>query len=327
MFDIYFKNEYGRLYENQPKEKFEVFEYSDELGKVSNRFIKKEIPKNLKENKTYYDLATPYGYGGPIIEKIKDPDRIEELVSRYEESFQRYAKKNNIVAEFVRFHPILSNEKNFKNIYDVSFNRKTTGTDLRYDDPFQKEFSKSTRKQVRRILRDPDISYEVIDSPDTLDDFMQIYYSTMDRNDADDSYYFSRKYFNNLLEKLNSNLVIAKIFYKTETIAMGLYFKYKKLLHAHLSGTLSRYLDFSPAYILKYALTEYGKENGYKYIHYGGGKSDNPNDSLYYFKHKFAQNTEFDFYIGKKIWNKEVYDRLSKISKNKNKNYFPIYRK
>ena len=51
-------------------------------------------------------------------------------------------------------------------------------------------------------------------------------------------------------------------------------------------------------------------------------------DKLYEFKKQFAKNTKFDFYVGKKIWNKEIYDILCKLKKtNENEEYFPAYRK
>lgn len=46
-------------------------------------------------------------------------------------------------------------------------------------------------------------------------------------------------------------------------------------------------------------------------------------------KKKFGKNTNFDFYIGKKIWNKKLYDQFVMMSGNeetKNEDFFPLYR-
>lgn len=328
MKDIYFENEYGKLYENVPEDKFEVFEYEDEIGKISNRFIKRQIPISLDNDVVYYDLATPYGYGGPVIEYINDNSKKNQLVKKFKEEYIKYTEDENIVSEFVRFHPIINNAEDFKKIYDVIFNRKTVGTDLRFDDPFGSEFSKSTRKTIRKLLRNDHISYQVIDNPNSLDDFMKIYYSTMDRNNADVGYYFEESYFKKMLSSFQKNIVAIKVYYDDEVIGMSINFKSNKFLHAHLSGTLREYLDYSPAYILKYALMEYGKTNNYEFVHYGGGASSSEHDSLFRFKNKFGKNTKFDFYLGKKIWNKNVYDKLCLITKNEEvKDFFPAYRK
>lgn len=107
---------------------------------------------------------------------------------------------------------------------------------------------------------------------------------------------------------------------------MGFYFVYNDIIHIHLSGTLSEYLYLSPAYILRYAITNWGKENNYKLIHHGGGRSDSSEDGLYQFKKRFSKNTEFEFYVGKKIWNEEIYNELCKKSGNEIE-FFPGYRK
>ena len=82
----------------------------------------------------------------------------------------------------------------------------------------------------------------------------------------------------------------------------------------------------SPAYILRYAVTVWGKENGYKLIHHGGGRSNSEEDSLYLFKKNFAKLYDTDFYIGKKIWNEKMSEPLeirltsdSNVSNNKQK--------
>ena len=131
-----------------------------------------------------------------------------------------------------------------------------------------------------------------------------------------------------MLEAFPHNLITGKVYYMDQLIAMGIYFRYGKYLHAHLSGTLSQYLQFSPAAILKYALALYGHEKGYEVIHYGGGSSRSPENSLYLFKKEFGRTTEFDFYIGKKIWNAPVYHRLvEKAGADENDEFFPAYRK
>jgi len=63
------------------------------------------------------------------------------------------------------------------------------------------------------------------------------------------------------------------------------------------------------------------------YIHYGGGTSNSLEDPLYLFKKKFTKNTEFEYWIGKKIWNSEVYEELCKQKDVEETDYFPAYRK
>ena len=117
-------------------------------------------------------------------------------------------------------------------------------------------------------------------------------------------------------------------FFNNEVIAAGLYFISNKIIHVHLSGTLKEYLNLSPAYILRYAITMWGKENGYEMIHHGGGRTASREDTLFQFKKQFAKNTDFEFYLGKKIWNQEVYNELCQAADvDKDEEFFPAYRR
>lgn len=156
------------------------------------------------------------------------------------------------------------------------------------------------------------VSYNIIEQPEDLSNFKEIYYSTMERNLANDYYHFDDAYFEQCVDSFRHNIVIVQAIYQQKVIAMGLYFTYNGIIHIHLSGTLSEYLYLSPAYVLRYAITLWGKENGYRLIHHGGGRTNLKDDNLYLFKKQFGRNTEFPFYIGKKIWDQEIYNELCK---------------
>jgi len=321
--DIYFEPNYARLYETE-EDKAVEYKLECEYGVITNLFMKRPVHIALDDGVQYYDIITPYGYGGPVIHQAADK---EQLIASYMTDFREYVKQQNIVSEFVRFHPIVGNGVDFRSAYNSIYDRKTVGTNLTYEDVITTEFSRQKRKDIRRILRNPDIRFEVNEHPDTLDDFEEVYYSTMDRDKADNYYYFGKEYFRNMLASFPEHIITGKVFLKDITIAMGIYFRYGKYLHAHLSGTISEYLEFSPAYILKYALALYGHEKGYEVIHYGGGTSSSPDNSLYKFKKDFGKNTDFDFYIAKMIWNQDVYRKLCEATgADVNSEFFPAYR-
>lgn len=325
MKDIYFEENYGKIHEDIENGTSEVFRYNDSNGEIHHMFIKRQIPIQIDDNE-YYDLVTPYGYGGPVITRCEKGYE-SELVKNFEKEFQYFCSENNIVSEFIRFHPVFENVKYFENNYEVSHIRNTVGTNLvDYDDPFQIEFSKSCRKNVRKALSNG-LTYKITEKPNDISEFKNIYYSTMKRNNASDFYYFNDEYFNKCLNLFKDNLLIVEAIYEGETIAMGFYFIYEGIIHIHLSGTLSEYLYLSPAYILRYGVTEWGKEKGYKLIHHGGGRTNDIHDSLYKFKKQFGKNTEFEFYIGKKIWNLDVYKKLCESMGIPEKvDFFPAYR-
>lgn len=321
--DIYFTPEWGEV--NKLIEPGEPFQYvfESKTGCIKNLIIKREIPR-LVDGEQYYDIVTPYGYGGPYIESCVEGEK-DQLLEEYKVNFGRYCNANKIVSEFVRFHPILNNGRDFSRIYGAQCIRQTVGTNLESDDPVADEFSKSARKYVRRAVRDG-VTWRVTKGPQDVSQFVDIYYSTMDRDNATDYYYFPLEYFNKCLELFRDHILFVEAIFHEKTIAAGFYLCYGDTIHAHLSGTLKEYLHLSPAYIIKYATATWGKENGYKRIHYGGGTSNSPEDPLFMFKSKFTKNTFYDFYVGRVVWDQPVYDRLVEMTGKYDTEFFPKYR-
>lgn len=324
MLDIYFDLNYARLYEDIENGKAEVFEFKHQSGTVRHLFIKRQIPIQL-DGETYYDLVTPYGYGGPVI--LDCTTSKEELVTAFQNDFEKYCLENHIVSEFVRFHPLLSNEQDFKECYSLVFRRNTTGTTLKnFDDPVQEEFSKSTKKSIRKALKSG-VTFNVTVNPTSLTEFQKIYHSTMERIDASAQYFFDETFFSNLLKFFGEKLILVEAVYAGEIIGMELHLLANNVLHTHLSGSKEEFNHLSPVYVMTYAIAEWGKENGVSLIHSGGGLTSDPEDSLYLFKKRFGKNTEFKYFIGNKIWNQEVYKKLSAIALGGSESEeFPAYR-
>jgi serine/alanine adding enzyme len=325
MTDIFFEQDYGRIYEKIENGVCETFEFKHSLGTVKHLFIKREVPVQMLSRK-YFDITTPYGYGGPLITDCPSGNK-NELVHEFEKAFQQYCAEQRIVAEFIRFHPILGNAQDFKNYCDVKFLRFTVGTNLKaYDDPVQAEFSKSTRKAIRKALREG-VEYRVTVNPKNLDNFIKLYLATMERIQADSYYYFDIDYFSRCLESFGENIALVEALYEGQVIGAEMHFFYNNFIHTHLSGTLSEFHHLSPVYVMTYAIAEWGKKNGFDLIHAGGGTTNDPEDSLYLFKKKFGQKTEFEFHVGRKIWNEDAYSELCRAAGvGAEEEFFPAYR-
>lgn len=325
MVDLFFEPNYGKLYEEVENGVCEVYEFNHALGTVKHLFVKREVPMRVN-GKKYYDLVTPYGYGGPLITAVED-GRQMELAAAFTKAFQQYCDVHDIISEFIRFHPVLGNACQFKESYDVVLLRKTVGTNLRdYEDPVQEEFSKSTRKAIRHALR-AGVEYRVTVNPKSLELFSEIYHINMERVQADSYYYFDNRYFTRCLEYFGKHIVLVEALFEGKVIGAEMHFAYNNLIHTHLSGTLAEYHHLSPVYVMTYAIAMWGKENGMDLIHVGGGTTNEPDDSLYLFKKKFGKNTDFNFYIGRKVWNQEIYQALcSAMGVSPQEEFFPAYR-
>ncbi|WP_142825915.1 GNAT family N-acetyltransferase [Planococcus soli] len=325
MKDIYFEKDYGRLYEKIENGECEEFIFRHELGVVQHLFIKRNIPIEL-EGEVFYDLVTPYGYGGPRIVSGRDENRAA-LAAAFEQAFREHCLEEGIVAESVRFHPIIKNHLDFGSCYELSFKRNTIQTRLAgIDDPILTEYSASCRRDIRHGLK-AGVEYRVIDHPENLKDFKELYTSTLQRNDADSVYYFDDEYFQNCIDWLGDYLVVVEVKYEDKIIGMSLNFVCGDSIHVHLTGTRQEFHQLAPAYILQYALVLWGKEQGKQLIHHGGGRTGEANDKLYLFKKKFGRNEEFEYFIGQKIWNQTVYERLcERVDAPADARRFPAYR-
>lgn len=326
MLDIYYLPEYGHLCETMEEGKCELFAYESDAGRIINMFIKRPVPWEIN-GEVYYDIVTPYGYGGPII--VKEANR-ERLKREYAESFALFCQKNKIVSEFIRFHPIFQNHLDVDESYDVIYSRHTVGTNLRdYEDPVQKEFAKSLRRDNRKAA-DKGVIVSLNPQPDSLKVFRKLYEETMDRNHAEAMYYFGDDYYHILETELRSYILEVQLLFESEIIASEIYFTAGDILHAHLLGSNVKMLELEAGGLLEAAAANWGKEHGYRYIHHGGGRSSDPEDALFRYKKKFGKNTEFEFYIGRKIWNKDIYNALvQKRMEQKpieDEHYFPQYR-
>ena len=101
--DIYFEPDYARLYETEDIRAVE-YRFECEYGVITNLFMKRRIDVSLYDGKEYYDIITPYGYGGPVIHSVTDKER---LIAAFMSDFQVYADRERIVDEFVRFIRLL----------------------------------------------------------------------------------------------------------------------------------------------------------------------------------------------------------------------------
>lgn len=328
--DIYFTPEYGMVYEKNNEGILKTFYFECEYGKVYYNFLLRDI-KPLK-NKKYYDIITPYGYGGPLFLDY-DLEDLKKLILQFKDSFEKYCKDNCIVTEFIRFHPLIKNYNDMDLYMDISNIRNTIYMNLITPDKIWSEMFSSCRTSIKKARKNfIEIEIKLIENVSDLDEFIPLYYKTMERNNAKEYYFFNKEYFHNCFKLLKGNIYLCNAIYQDKIIASTLLFKYGEFIHSHLSALDYDYKELSSNNLLIYKTALWGYEQGCKYFHLGGGYLGN-NDSLYRFKKNFSRKGISKYYIGKKIHNKMIYKELVEKWKevnpnyqNQNLDYFPLYR-
>jgi len=291
----------------------------------------------IKLNINYFDISTPYGYGGPVLLEYKE-NKIPLLVKEFRADFNTYAHKKGIISEFIRFHPVYKNYNFFVNSdIECKFVRNTVEINLKNEpENILKSMKSTTRNEVRQAIRN-ELNIQFYSKPtfkptlESIQAFYEIYLETMDRLKAYDYYKFSLEYFINTFNLLKENAEIAFVFYNNKIISSSIFLLSDRLVHYHLSSSLNEYKSYRPNNIMLYQAALRYKKMGKKYFHLGGGYSGN--DSLFKFKKGFNKNGMLNFYVGIKVNNKEIYNRLVRewktkynLGENFNSDFFPLYR-
>lgn len=323
--DIHFVPEYARGFEKHEGGKVEVFRHTSAAGEVSHLFIRRPILVNRYE--AYSDILTPYGYGGPVIETC-EPGRETELAEEYRVAFDRYCREEKIVCNFTRFNPIFRNNEIFAGSYDeVSAIRDIVIVDLTKD-VYHEEFDKTARKNLKKY--DGEISIEYDPDCARLQDFVDIYYDTMDKNNAKDFYYFDREYFERLVRENEGHVSLYHAYVGDEMIASKLLLTEGEIVYSQFGGTKKDSYGYNAnPYLLSRYLLELEKDGKYKYVVLGGGVTNDKDDGVFRFKKHYSKSLH-KFHIGKRIYDAEIYNRICEETgvkgRAENSDFFPAYR-
>ena len=322
-YDVYWLSGYVKAFQIHGDGEPILFFYENNNTRGINVVMKRDIAMEpyflgkLQKGK-YYDLATPYGYGGWLIE---GNDK-EELFASYEE----WCKKNSIVSEFVRFHPVLKNHELALGTYEIVPLGYTVVLDLSSPEIIWANFTSKNRNVIRKAQKNGIKIYNGR-YPEIYKIFREIYNTTMDKDEASEYYYFSSEFYDSICDELAQN---AQVFYavlEKKVIAASIMLATNGYMNYHLSGSIKEYANLAPSNLLLYEAALWGYSNGCKTLYLGGGVGSGE-DSLFKFKKSFYRLDDFPrFYIGKKIMNQEVYDKLVEIRVGvQNNGYFPKYR-
>lgn len=161
--------------------------------------------------------------------------------------------------------------------------------------------------------------------PEIYEKFRTIYNSTMDKDDADEYYYFEPEFYRSVLEDLPQNAQVFWAEKDSQVIAASIMLATNGRMNYHLSGSLREFSSLAPTNLLLYNAALWGCANGYRTLHLGGGVGSGE-DSLFKFKRAFYKGDLNRFHIGKRIIDREKYDELLAMRGNVVSGFFPQYR-
>ena len=274
----------------------------------------------------YFDSVTPYGYGGVLFEG----DTSEENLQAFWKAYVAKMREVGIVDNFVRYHPVLANAVSMKQISTVIDLGKTIAFDLASPEVIWENIISKNRNMIRKAEKNG-IIIKHGKGMDLLDQFTAIYNATMDKDHAEEYYYFKRPFYESIDGDLKDNYEMFYAIYEGRPIAMSIMIFANGRLNYHLSGSDIQYRNLAPSNLLLYKAALWGYEQGYKTFHLGGGVGSGE-DNLYKFKAAFNKNSDYQFSIGKEIFDQDKYDELVALRAkedpefNPESKFFPLYR-
>ena len=273
-----------------------------------------------------YDSVTPYGYGGVLFEG----DCSDENRKAFWDEYVAKMHDEHIVADFVRYHPVLRNADKMKDVSDVIDLGHTIAMDLTSPDDIWGKIVSKNRNMIRKAEKNG-VAFFHGKGMELMDQFMEIYNATMRKKNADEYYFFKRPFYESIDRDLNDNYEIFYAMYQGRPIAMSIMIFANGRLNYHLSGSDIEYRNLAPSNSLLYNAALWGCEHGFKTFHLGGGVGS-VEDGLYRFKAGFNRNSDYQFSIGKQVFDRDLYDELVRIRKESDprfdasSSFFPLYR-
>ena len=305
---VFFKPEYLELYEND-EESIRCFVFLENEKIFLYPFLICKIPNSKK----YRDIKSAYGYGGPV-SNSKDI----EFLKKASKNLRIELYRENVVAELVKFNPFCFN-KNIINVYDGKiFNEKIiVFIDLKNNSEKEilENYSKACKKKINKVLSIKKINIKIENSKKALFEFKKIYDHSMKKLKADKSYYKDLIFYQKIFKNLKNNFLIFSLYKENKILTSQLLLFDDNTVHCHMFGSTDYAKEKSLVVFSYHKLIIWAKKKGFNKINFGGGRTSDINDTLLLFKKNFSKSY-LEYFIGEKILNKMIYNKLCGIKKN-----------
>lgn len=300
--DAFFRFDYHDAYASIERANPEAFVYVKDDAIIIMPYLKRKLSDHGFSGHfgNYYDVTSVYGYSG-LIGVNYTPDQVEHFM----QAFDDYCKSSKIVSSFFRLHPLLANNymsklKNVTRVNSVVY--LPTKEDINV-------ILSRCKHGVRKGVRKANVAGIVVrrTSGIPIDVFKKIYFDTMDRNKAQDFYYFDHNFFVQLSSAKNIQRTYVA-YLNDEPVSIEIVLCSSKYWSSFLGGTKAEYLGSCANTLIKYQIISDAIEEGIDNFILGGGVSEG--DGIYRYKKSFSPNYSVDFFIQTNIHDVDVYEAL-----------------
>jgi hypothetical protein len=247
------------------------------------------------------DLVSPYGYGGPFTWGQAD-------AAEFWAGFESWTSRIHAVSLFARlslFPEQLLPETSMPLLLEVNTSnvvRPLIGT----VDAIWMDYEHKVRKNVNKARRN-ELTI-VNDGGERLEEFLAIYYGTMERREASAGFYFSRGFFETIVREIPGGFRFFHCLKDGKMVSTEMVLVSNQHLYSFLGGTIAEAFEWRPNDLLKHAVVEWGLAQGKRAFVLGGGYGGE--DGIFRYKQSFAPQGIVPFKVAKKIYDAALCDKL-----------------
>lgn len=309
-YDVYYINEYVSAFRYANDGLPLLLYYCGDSMRLCYAVQQRDITEDerfrgILEPGRYSDWATPYGYGGPLTDRFSQPDLTELFRLLFE-----YCRSNHIVSQFIRFHPLLQNQKGFEDFCAPYRLKQTVFMDTSGRQIIDANLEVRNRNAIKKAEKNA-VTIISGGGKEAQTEFVALYRETMERKNAADYYRFDDVFFKDFFEKMAGHFSLYRAVLAGKTISAAIILRCNGSIHYHLSASDWACRTYAPNNLLLYTAACRGAEDGYTRFHLGGGVDSE--DSLLLFKKSFNRHGLIDFYIGRTIFCEEAYKELLEL--------------
>jgi hypothetical protein len=212
-----------------------------------------------------------------------------------------------IVAEFVRFSPILENHRPYlgRQELDVGAAKSIVIVSCERDEQRQIGlFSPPCRRRLRRGLGE--LQARMLDKSSELGLFRQLYERSLERVGAAPHWWFGERFYARVVAC--PAFEIPSVWSRNRLVSAALIGTHRRAFHYVLAASAEDYPPGSGERLI-YQVARRAVQAGCRYLVLGGGNSAAPDDSLLRFKAKFARDP-VTFFVGKMVHDRPYFAEL-----------------
>lgn len=309
MRDVHIRPAYFVPYEDTERKAL-CFVYEEDEGFAVYPFLRfriNSLPWTYLDEE-YFDIEGVYGYNIFAVSSTAPG-----FYDRCRQAFLEYCARKNIVAEFMRVNVVLGSEFMFKHLMLQNVSQNIViDLGLSEEDRWRSSYDHCVRKNVRKA-QEAGMKVFFVNGQDVsdglLDDFITIYYSTMNRRASGQQYYFSKAFLEKLFKGLGERCLLGFVCLPSgKPVSCEIVLCGSQVAYSFLGGALAEHNHLRPNNLLKHELIKELSSKGMRSYCLGGGKS--PEDGIFRYKRTFSRNGVVDFFIGSRVHRNDVYRQL-----------------